>query len=199
MSETNLPNPFKPIKLIAAACNNMGIGLKGHLPWDLPKEFRYLLDKITTVEQPEKKNLLVWGRHSFETFDEKLLPLANTVIVLLTRKLREVPKYADYICHDEEEVVKLVSSPPLSDQIETIWVLGGVECYTNMMQHPWCNHIYFTQIMADFECDTFFPVFDKEVFKLKEKYPGVPSGVQEEKGTKYIFQVYEKDQPTQSH
>ncbi|KAG9491080.1 hypothetical protein GDO78_006443 [Eleutherodactylus coqui] len=194
MSEGNSQIIPKPIKLIAAACNNMGIGWKGHLPWNLPKEFQYLLETITKVHQPGKKNLIVWGRRSFEAFDENLLPLANAVIVLLTRQLRELPKNAHYMCRDEEEVVKLVSSSPLCDEIETIWVLGGVVCYKNMMRHPWCSHIYFTDIMADFECDTFFPEFDKNIFKLKEKYPGLPSGIQEEKGVKYIFQVYEKDQ-----
>ncbi|KAG8579689.1 hypothetical protein GDO81_011009 [Engystomops pustulosus] len=194
MSEGNPQVIPKPIKLIAAACNNMGIGWKGNLPWDLPKEFQYLLDSITTVKQPGKKNLLIWGRKSFEAFDEKLLPLANCIIVLLTRQLSDLPKHAHYICRDEEEVVKLVSSSTLYDEIETMWVLGGVECYMNMMRHPWCNHIYFTKIMADFQCDTFFPEFDKNVFKLKEGYPGIPSGIQEENGVKYIFQVYEKDQ-----
>ncbi|XP_044129144.1 dihydrofolate reductase-like [Bufo gargarizans] len=198
MSEGNSQIISKPIKLIAAACNNMGIGWKGNLPWNLPKEFQYLLDTITTVKQPGKKNLIVWGRRSFETFDEKLLPLANTIIVILTRQLSELPKYADYICCDEEEVVNLASSSTLCNEIETIWVLGGVESYSNMMKHPWCNHIYFTHIMADFECDTFFPEFDKNIFKLKEEYPGIPAGIQEEKGVKYIFQVYKKDQPPNS-
>ncbi|KAM3924428.1 dihydrofolate reductase-like [Leptodactylus fuscus] len=198
MSEGNSQLSPKPIKLIAAACNNMGIGWKGNLPWDLPNEFRYLLDTITTVKEPGKKNLLVWGRRSFDAFDENLLPLANTVVVLLTRQLSDLPKYAHYICRDEEEVVKLVSRSPLYDEIETVWVLGGVECYTNMMKHPWCSHIYFTHIMADFQCDTFFPEFDKNIFKLREKYPDIPSGIQEEKGVKYIFQVYEKDQPPNS-
>ncbi|CAN2391188.1 Zgc 153031, partial [Pristimantis euphronides] len=185
----------KPINLIAATCNNMGIGWKGDLPWNLPKEFQYLLDTITTVRQPGKKNLNVSGRRSFEAFDENLLPLANTIIVLLTRQLSELPKYTHYMCRNENEVVQLVSSSPLYDEVETIWVLGGVECYKTMMRHPWCNHIYFTHIMADFECDTFFPEFDKNVFKLKETYPGLDSGIQEEKGVKYIFRVYEKDPP----
>ncbi|KAM9311475.1 dihydrofolate reductase-like [Gastrophryne carolinensis] len=184
-----------PIKIIAAACNNMGIGVNGNLPWDLPNEFQYLLDTITTVRQPGKKNLLMWGRKSFEAFDENLLPLANTKVVLMTKNLSDLPRYADYIARNEEEVERLVSAQPLSEEIETIWVLGGVECYKNALRHPWCNHIYFTEIMADFQCDTFFPEFDKNVFKLKENYPDVPSGIQEEKGVKYIFRVYEKDQP----
>ncbi|XP_018413663.1 PREDICTED: dihydrofolate reductase-like [Nanorana parkeri] len=197
MSKSDVPITSKPIKLIAAACNNMGIGLKGNLPWNLPNEYQYMLNTITRVEQPGKKNLIVWGRKSFETFDENLLPLANTVIVLLTRKLSDLPKHAHYICRDEDEVVELVSKSPLSEEIESIWVLGGVECYQNMMRHPLCTHIYFTEIMADFESDTFFPEFDKDVFKLKENFPGVPSGIQEEKGVSYVFQVYERDQPKQ--
>ncbi|XP_068134433.1 dihydrofolate reductase-like [Hyperolius riggenbachi] len=193
MSETN-PS-FKPIKLIAAVSNNLGIGVNGNIPWNLPNEYRYFLNKITTVEQTGKKNVLAWGRKSFEKFEEELLPLENSIIALMTRNLSELPKYVDYICRDEEEVVNLVSSPPLSEEVEAIWVLGGVEVYKNMMDHPWCSHIYMTEIMADFECDTFFPEFDKEVYRLKENYPGVPSGIQEENGLKYVFKVYEKDLP----
>lgn len=40
-----------------------------------------------------------------------------------------MPKHAHYMCSYDEEVVELVSKPPLSEDIETIWVLGGVECY----------------------------------------------------------------------
>ncbi|OCT86204.1 hypothetical protein XELAEV_18019898mg [Xenopus laevis] len=166
MRET--PNGTKPVKLIAAACNNMGIGLNGYLPWNLPNEFKYLLDTITKVSQP-------------------------VIIESIFLMFSMVPPFVSYVCKNEEEILKLASTPPLNDEIESIWVLGGVESYKNMMQHPWCNHIYFTKILADFECDTFFPEFDKNVFKLKENYPGVPSGIQDENGVKYVFQVYQRD------
>ncbi|MEE6478184.1 hypothetical protein FKM82_011767 [Ascaphus truei] len=193
--ETNVP---KPVRLITAACSNMGIGRNGNLPWNLPKEFRYFLDKITSVTQPGKKNLIVWGRRSFESFEESMLPLPNTVIALLSRELSLVPKHVTYICRDEEEVIKLASVAPLRDEIETIWIVGGVQSYKAMMQHPWCDQIYFTKIMARFDCDTFFPDFDREVFKLMEEYPGVPSGIQEENGIKYVFQVFQRDVNVQS-
>lgn len=38
------------------------------------------------------------------------------------------------------------------------------------MEHPCCDMIYLTDIMAEFECDVFFPEFDKQVFKLQERY-----------------------------
>ena len=38
------------------------------------------------------------------------------------------------------------------------------------MMHPWCDLIYLTDIMADFDCDVFFPKFDRQLFKKQDKY-----------------------------
>ncbi|XP_053321658.1 dihydrofolate reductase-like [Spea bombifrons] len=192
MGETSFQKGTKPIKLIAAACNNMGIGRNGCLPWNLPKEYKYFIDKITSVTQPGKKNLIVLGRFSFESFDERYLPLPNCIIALLSRKESTLPPHASHICRDEEDVLKLASTPPLCNEVETIWILGGAEYYKTMMQHPWCDEIYLTRVQADFECDTFFPEVNQEIYKLMENFPGVPSEVQEENGLSYVFQVYKR-------
>ncbi|KAM8971870.1 dihydrofolate reductase-like [Pelodytes ibericus] len=188
----------KPIKLIAAACNNLGIGKNGCLPWDLPNEYKYFIDKVTSVKQPGKKNVIMLGRISFETFDENYLPLPNCIIALLSRNESVLPKYAHYICRDEEEILKLVSTKPLSEEVETIWCLGGVNFYRSMMQHPWCDEIYLTRVQADFECDTFFPEINEDIFKLMEDFPGIPTEIQEEKGLNYVFHVYKRRQAIQS-
>ncbi|XP_078530059.1 dihydrofolate reductase-like isoform X2 [Lissotriton helveticus] len=193
MIESGEANDPKPVKLIVAACRNMGIGWKRNLPWNLPNEFKYFLDKVTSVSDPGKKNLIMWGRTSFETFPESLLPLPNAVIALLSKTIRSAPKHVGYICRDVHEVIKLGSTPPLSKEIETIWVLGGVKSYEEMMHHPWCDQIFFTKVMADFECDAFFPVLDEDEYKLTEGYPGVPSGIQKENDITYEFQVYNRN------
>lgn len=38
------------------------------------------------------------------------------------------------------------------------------------MEHPWCDLIYLTDIMAEFECDVFFPEFDKKLFEVQDRY-----------------------------
>lgn len=38
------------------------------------------------------------------------------------------------------------------------------------MEHPWCDLIYLTDIMAEFECDVFFPEFDRQLFKVQDRY-----------------------------
>lgn len=42
-------------------------------------------------------------------------------------------------------------------------------CDQDAMKHPWCDLIYLTDVMAEFDCDVFFPEFDKDVFKLQER------------------------------
>ncbi|KAK1168909.1 dihydrofolate reductase [Acipenser oxyrinchus oxyrinchus] len=185
----------KPIRLIAAACNNMGIGKNGYLPWNLPSEFTFFLDTISSVSTPGMKNLLVWGRKCWEAFPESLRPLPNTMHVVLSRTLRQVisvPKHAQYLCSDLQGSVKLGSTHPLSEVIETIWIIGGVEPYIEALQHPWCDLVYLTDVQADFECDTYFPEFNNNVYKLVDEFPGVPSGIQEENGIKFKYQVFKK-------
>ncbi|TRY85207.1 hypothetical protein DNTS_009252 [Danionella cerebrum] len=164
----------KPIRLIGAACSRMGIGKNGQLPWNLPKEFQFFLDTITTVSTPGKKNLVVWGRISWFSCPEA------------------VPPHAHYLCHDFSSAVRLVSHAPLSHIVENIWVLGGSEVYRGGLEHPWCDCIYLTEIMADFDCDVFFPEFDHEVFRKQTGFPGVPDDIHEENGIRFQFQVYKK-------
>ncbi|XP_062246482.1 dihydrofolate reductase-like [Platichthys flesus] len=182
----------KPVRLIAAVCNDMGIGKDGHLPWKLPSEFQYFLNTVTRVSRPGKMNMMVWGKLCWFSHPETLFPLANTLHVVLSTKLKKVPDHAHFLSEDFESAVRLSAEPPLADLIETIWVVGGMQVYKDALSHPWCDLVYLTNVMADFECDVFFPDFDRGVFKLQERFPQVPSDIQEEDGVKYKFQVFKK-------
>ncbi|XP_016320940.1 dihydrofolate reductase-like [Sinocyclocheilus anshuiensis] len=183
----------KPIRLIAAACSDMGIGKNGQLPWSLPKEFQFFMDTITAVSAPGKKNLVVWGRICWFSCSETVFPLANCINLVLSRKLIAVPPRAHCLCKDFGSVIHLASEPPLCHIVETIWVLGGPEVYKESLEHPWCDLIYLTDIMADFDCDVFFPKFDRNVFRKQKGFPGVPDEIHEENGIKFQFQVFKKE------
>ena len=47
------------------------------------------------------------------------------------------------------------------------------------------------QVLADFECDTFMPQLDASKYHLVED-PLVPSGVQEENGLEWKYEVWER-------
>lgn len=192
MQDSDENECFKPIYVIAAACKNMGIGKDSELPWNLPNEFSYFMNKVTSVTAPGKKNLLVCGKNSFN-IPEKHLPLENCLVAMLSTSLSAAPKFVQYVCQNFPSAIKLGSMPPLGNTIEKIWILGGPKVYKEALKHPWCSHLFLTNIMAHFECDAFFPDVDQQAFHLFAKFPGVPSGVQEEKGIKYNFQVFKRN------
>uniref|UniRef100_A0A1A7Y8E3 dihydrofolate reductase n=1 Tax=Iconisemion striatum TaxID=60296 RepID=A0A1A7Y8E3_9TELE len=183
----------KPIRLIAAVCNNRGIGKNGHLPWSLPSEFQYFLNTICRVSRPGNLNLMIWGRHCWNSHPESIYPLPNSLHVVLSKTLTKTPDHAHFLCRDFESAVRLAAEPPLADVIETVWILGGTQVYEDALQHPWCDLLYLTDVMADFDCDVFFPEFDKKLFQLQERFPDVPSDVQEENGIKFLCQVFKKE------
>ncbi|XP_037623121.1 dihydrofolate reductase [Sebastes umbrosus] len=183
---------MKPVRLIAAVCSDMGIGKDGALPWRLPCEFQNFMNHVTRVSRPGKMNLLVWGKLSWYSLPKTNFPLANTLHAVLSTTMDTVPDHAHFLCQDLDSAARLAAQPPLADLIETIWVLGGKQVYKDALEHPWCDLIYLTDVMADFDCDVFFPEFDRGLFQEQEGYPNVPSGIQEENGIKYKFQVFKK-------
>ncbi|XP_031139304.1 dihydrofolate reductase isoform X1 [Sander lucioperca] len=183
----------KPVRLIAAVCNDMGIGKDGKLPWNLPSEFQYFLNTVKRVSRPGKMNMMVWGKLCWYSLPKTTFPMANILHVVLSTTLDTVPDHAHFLCQDFESAVRLAAQPPLADLIETIWIVGGTQVYKDALKHPWCDLVYLTDVMADFDCDVFFPEFDRALFKEQEGFPDVPSGIQEENGIKYKFQVFKKE------
>ncbi|XP_016408255.1 dihydrofolate reductase-like [Sinocyclocheilus rhinocerous] len=164
----------KPIRLIAAACK---------------KNFSSLWIQLQLCLHL----VSVWGRICWFSCSETVFPLANCINLVLSRKLTAVPPLAHYLCKDFGSVIHLASEPPLCHIVETIWVLGGPEVYKESLEHPCCDLIYLTDIMADFDCDVFFPKFDRNVFRKQKGFPGVPDEIHEENGIKFQFQVFKKE------
>ncbi|KAK9516956.1 hypothetical protein VZT92_024861 [Zoarces viviparus] len=182
----------KPIRLIAAVCNGRGIGKDGQMPWDLPSEFQNFRDHVLGVSRPGKLNLMIWGKLCWYSVPKSDFPLPNVLHAVLSTTLETVPDHAHFLCPDLDSAARLAARPPLSDLIETIWVVGGTQVYEDALKHPWCDLVYLTDVMADFDCNVFFPEFDTELFKVQEGFPDVPTGIQEENGIQYRFQVFKK-------
>ncbi|CAF98259.1 unnamed protein product [Tetraodon nigroviridis] len=183
----------KPVRLIAAKCNGGGIGKDNRMPWSLPSEFRFFLSTITRVSRPGKMNMIIWGKQCWISHPESTFPLPNVLHTVLSTTLFAVPDHAHFVCETLDAAVRLASEPPLADLIEIVWIVGGVQVYKEAMEHPWCDLIYLTDIMAEFECDVFFPEFDRQLFQVQDGFPDVPDGIQEENGIKYKCQVYKRE------
>ena len=94
-------------------------------------------------------------------------------------------------------------------QLGRVFVVGGADIYGATLKMQECRRILITNILTQFECDTFFPFEpnsqdgDKKgarkwVKRGKSVLDGwvreeVPSGVQSEKGVEYEFGLWERE------
>ena len=84
------------------------------------------------------------------------------------------------------------------------FVIGGAQIYTEALQKQQTKRILLTRVLTDFECDTFFPIqldedgkaegWERKSKEELDRWAGetVPEGVQEEEGTEYVFEMWER-------
>ncbi|KAG8183024.1 hypothetical protein JTE90_017110 [Oedothorax gibbosus] len=176
------------LHIIAAACENMGIGHKGQLPWRLKKEMAYFTEKTSATQNPGKQNAVIMGRKTWESIPKKMRPLPNRINVVLTTSLSSV-EGAHHTTDSFEKAMAWLQEPTTKEKLDKVFVIGGESVYRMAMESEHPQVIYLTRILETFECDTFFPKLDEEKYSIT-KCEGVPEEVQEENGLRYKFEVY---------
>ncbi|XP_058798340.1 dihydrofolate reductase [Phymastichus coffea] len=177
------------LKLIAAASENMGIGINGDLPWRLRKEMDFFTKMTSTTNDTDKKNVVLMGRRTWESIPKKFKPLANRINMVLTSQPLDLGDDA-IVCKNLPEAVEKISQSPLKDNVEQVWVIGGSSVYKASMESPNFYRLYLTRIKKHFDCDTFFPQIPENYVLVKD--PEVPQGMQQEKDITFEYEVYEK-------
>merc|ERR1712037_138930 len=188
ISRRALSSTFAPrMKMIAAACEGLGIGKNGDLPWRLKEEMKYFT-RMTKAVAPGTKNAVVMGRKTYESIPPKYRPLSDRINVVMTnQKDYAVPEKGVLVCHNFEEVEEKLEEHP----IDEIWLIGGSSLYERAMETAAVTHIYLTRIHANFDCDTFFPQIDFGHY-VEVKDPDVDGETQREGDLSYNFTVYER-------
>lgn len=182
------------IHSVAACCQNRGIGFNGDLAWRLPKEYRHFV-KLTTGTPPEgKKNVVVMGRKTWFSIPEKFRPLKNRWNFVLTRNEQTTElDGADEVVHSVDQLITTLQSKDWKHKIHQIFNVGGSQIYQLIQESPYCGNIFLTRIMAEYECDTFFPELDSSFKQLPiEQFEEVPQTTVEEKGIQWKVEVYGK-------
>ncbi|XP_035217812.1 dihydrofolate reductase-like [Stegodyphus dumicola] len=176
------------LNIIAAACNNMGIGNKGQLPWRLKKEMNFFKEKTSATDNPEKQNAVIMGRKTWFSIPEKFRPLPGRLNIVLTTTHPDL-KGADYVADSFEKAVEWLTSSAIKEKLDKIFVIGGETVYKIAMDSDYSHRIYLTRIQTHFDCDSFFPAIDDSKYMLAEEQD-VPLGIQEENGVTYKHEVY---------
>lgn len=176
--------------LIVAACEGMGIGINGGLPWCLKEEVKYFARMTKTVQDPKKKNAVIMGRKTWESIPEKFRPLKDRLNVVLSRQTAfSLNNPNTIVCASLPDALKHLAQK--EDELETLWLIGGHSLYSEAMEKRLVDRIYLTEIQGRFECDTFFPEINTNDYGTitDDQVPNTP---QREGDVGYVYKVLQR-------
>ncbi|XP_034859756.1 dihydrofolate reductase-like [Mirounga leonina] len=188
-----IPIMVRRLNCITAVSQNTGIGKNGDLPWPpLRNEFMFFQRMTTTSSVEGKQNLVIMGRKIWFSIPKKNQPLKDRINLVLSRDLKEPPQGAHFLAKSLDDALKFIEQSELANKVDMVWIAGGSSVHKEAMNKPGHLRLFVTRIMQEFESNVFFQEIDLEKHKLLPEYAGVLSDVQEEKGIKYKYEVYEK-------
>lgn len=140
--------------IIAAVCKNLGLGKDGKIPWKLSADL--IRFRKITMGYP-----IIMGRKTFESLPSG--PLEGRKNIVLSRS--DAFKEGVFFVKSILEAIKECEGS------SKVFVIGGAEIYSAFLKSGMVKKIMLTQIDAQYECDTYFPVFSGYNFKLVDWSP----------------------------
>lgn len=167
---------------IAAASRNHVIGLKGQLPWHIPKDLKFFHD--TTIGKA-----LIMGRKTFESLGR---PLPGRLNIVVTRQKNFQPSISTVgdpyetsfkvfdrainmqeviektlslvLCHSIKEALEFCRRGEVIQKYGSeVFITGGEEIYRQTLSLV--NRIYLTRIHKNFKGDAFYPEIPEDQFQ----------------------------------
>jgi len=146
------------LSLIAAVPRNGAIGKDNALLWREPEDQKHF--RRVTMGCP-----VIMGRKTWDSLPERFRPLPGRRNVVVTRNASWQADGADAV-HSLDAALALLAGTPKA------FVIGGAELYALALPHA--SELVLTEIDAELDGDTFFPVWDHTRFAetARERHPG---------------------------
>ena len=162
---------------IIAVGDNNEMGLRGALPWHLPKEVRYF-------RSVTEWHTIIMGRRTFDSLP-RVLP--NRRHIVLTRDRNFTFHHPDVtIVHELEEVGRLI------DENEENFVIGGNEIFKLFL--PVADRIYLTKVHGRFEADVWFLELNMKEWKVTREWEAELDEKNPIPHTYYVLDKIDKEQ-----
>ncbi len=165
-------------RVIAVAAHDaaLGLGHQGDLPWHLSEDLKHFARTTKKTSDPAKQNAVIMGRITCETIPAKYWPLPGRRNAVVTRNPEWRIEGADVFT----DLMSAIET--LTDQVETIYIVGGGQIYTLALDLELCDELILTRIQKKYECDAFFPAYDSRFHMAEELGRGSDGGVD------YVFE-----------
>lgn len=171
--------------IIVATDIKNGIGKSNSLPWLLKDDLKYFKNLTTNTIEPNKQNAVIMGKNTWFSIPEKYRPLSNRLNIVLSSNYKTIKLLPENViqCTALDSALDYIKGLP---DVESSFVIGGGMVYKEACAHDECETIYQTKIFHNFECDTYFPEIDLNLFKLTNQ------DFKQEIETKYCFETYKR-------
>ena len=135
------------LTLVVAISKNRVIGRDGDLPWRLPNDLKHF-------KQVTMGKSIIMGRKTWESLYVKPLPGRSNIVV--TRN-------ASYLAEGAEMSDSLESALTLAEGEDEAMIIGGAELFAAAIDTS--ERLHLTEVHAEIEGDTFFPDFDRSLWR----------------------------------
>ena len=142
------------VSLIWAMSQNRVIGRNNALPWKLPDEYRYFLDRV-------RGNTVIMGRKTFESIGHPLRHCRNIVVSRTTNEFDGAEHTESFV-----DALHLASVGFEETRSKEIFAIGGASIYQEALQVA--DRLYCTIIESEIEGDVLFPEYDRSSWQCKQ-------------------------------
>jgi dihydrofolate reductase len=139
------------ISSIVAASLNHVIGKDNKLVWNLATDTKFFKDTTSGHH-------IIMGRRNYDSIPPKWRPLPNRTNIVVTRQ-GDLQLEGCTVVHSIQEGINMAKNAGE----EEVFIIGGGEIYKQSMDM--IDKIYYTQVKAEVDGDTYFPEIDLAVWK----------------------------------
>lgn len=180
---------MKKFSIVVAVDKNWGIGLDGNIPWVIEDDMRRF--KSITMNAPSGMiNVVIMGRVTYFSIPEKYRPLSGRINIVISSANGNLNNGVIIVKSLDHALHKL-AAPEFVNNINDIFVVGGVRLYNEAMQHPLCDTIYLTYIHHDYNCDRVINAITDD-WKLQSNYQRIQYAIKNLAMVFYDFRVYNR-------
>lgn len=152
--------PRAPLSMVVAIGDNGAIGKDGKVPWRIPEDLKHF--KNVTMG-----HAIIMGR---KTWDEVGRPLPGRRNLVVSRQAGLALDGAEVFPTLDAAIAAARTTDPEPH------VIGGSTIYDAAM--PLATRIHLTEVHREVPADTFFPPFDRSVWREVSRRPAETEGVE---------------------
>lgn len=160
------------MSLVVAVAENGVIGANGGMPWKLSSDLKGF--RALTMGKP-----MVMGRRTFQSLGK---PLDGRDNLIVTRDTSFAAPGAEVFATLDAALVR-AADLALARKVPEIMVIGGADIYRQVLDRA--DRIYWTQVHASPDGDTFFPAFDRAAWAEVSRQP-IPRGPKDDAAASLI-------------